>query len=175
MICSHCLTSTLSVSTLTPAGREPCRRGWSLAFWPRYARTFTVGECSRMITGSNKPRAAFEVQVHPGWRLLKALTVRQVFWMREWESVKASESHTFTPKFSEEAAERSCLQLPWWGQESTPPFGFQVWFVSSGAIQVMKSEDEFQHSLLSASCFFDCGGLGVRNKAGKKARKKKSL
>lgn len=93
---------------------------------------------------------------------LKALTVCQVFWMREWESVKGSESHTFTPKFSEEAAEWSCRrfdrnrsQLLCWSQESAPPFGCQVWFVSSRAIQEMKSEEEFKHSLVLNS--FDRG------------------
>lgn len=71
------------------------------------------------------------------------------------ESVKGlnlTPSHQSSARRQQRGAAASS-GLPRWGQESAPPFGGQVRFVSSGAIQVMKSEDGFQHSPLAASCF----------------------
>lgn len=146
---------------------EPSRQSWFLVFWHRStACTVTVVSAAEWLKAPINSELCLKFRSTQA-EDLKALTVCQVFWMREWESVKGSESHTFTPKFSEEAAEWSCrrsdrnhLQLPCWSQESAPPVGCQVWFISSRAIQEMKSEDEFKHSLVlnswprSCSFFF---------------------
>lgn len=54
------------------------------------------GECSRMIKGSNKLWAAFEVQVHPGWRFKSPHRVSGVLneRVRERERVWISHLHT---------------------------------------------------------------------------------
>lgn len=61
------LHALLLPSVCVSAGFEACRRSWFLVFCLQPACLHLHGgECSRMIKGSNKLWAAFEVQVHPG-------------------------------------------------------------------------------------------------------------